>query len=321
MKVFITGASGLLATNIIIQLLNNGHTVKALIRDKSKSIVHESNRFNLVEGDITNLQLLEVATNECDYIIHAAGETRQGLIDWNEYSKINIEGTRNVFNAAIKNRVKRIIYVSTANVFGFGTITHPGDERTRIKKPFSNSLYVKSKLEAQEIALSFANNTEVIIVNPTFLIGPYIQLSGSGRIILRGYNKKLVFYPPGGKNFIHVSDAATGIINALTNGTNRGKYLLAGENLTYREFYEKLAKLSQTKPILIKIPKHMWIFFGVIGNLLKYAGIKNEFIMVNMQIICVSNFYSGKKAEIELGMKFKPIDIALDDFFTWYLNK
>ena len=318
MKVLITGASGLLATNVIIQLLENGHSVKALIRDKSKSILQESDKLNLVEGDITNLQLLEAAGIGCDYIIHAAAETRQGLIDWNEYAKINIEGTRNVFDAAIKNGVKRIIYVGTANVFGFGSLTDPGNENTRIKKPFSNSLYVKSKLEAQEIALSFANKTEVIIVNPTFLIGPYNLNSGSGRIILHGYNKKLIFYPPGGKNFIHVADAATGIINALTKGVNGEKYILANENLSYKDFYKKMAKFSQTTPVLIKIPKPVWLFLGTIGNLLKYAGIKNEFTMVNMQILCEKNFYLGKKAEIELGIKIKSIDKALDDFFAWY---
>jgi len=318
MKVFITGASGLLATNVIIQLLEKGYAVKALIRNKHKFNIPVSKNLELVEGNITNLQLLEAAVHGCDYIIHAAAETRQGLIHWKEYSKINIEGTRNVCEAAIQNGIKRVIYVGTANVFGFGSVTNPGDEKAKIRKPFSDSLYVKSKLEAQEIALSYINKTEVVVVNPSFLIGPYGELSGSGRIITRGYNKRLIFFPPGGKNFVHVADAATGIINALTKGMNGQKYILANKNLSYKEFYKKLQKYSQIKSMLIQIPKPVWLILGLIGNLLKYTGIKNEFTMTNMQILCVKNFYSNKKARIELGMKFNSIDQALDDFFAWY---
>jgi dihydroflavonol-4-reductase len=89
--------------------------------------------------------------------------------------------------------------------------------------------------------------TEVVIVNPTFMIGPYDTKPSSGKIILMGYNKRISFLPPGGKNFIHVKDAAAAVCNALKYGKNREKYLLCNENLTYREFF-KLMNRNSVRP-------------------------------------------------------------------------
>jgi dihydroflavonol-4-reductase len=208
MKVLVTGASGLLATNTIIQLLDKNYYVRALVRNKSKLVIPNSESIEVIEGDITDLPTLENAIRGCQCIVHAAAETRQNLIDSKNYSDINVLATRNICELAIKNKVSRVIYVSTANVFGYGDALNPGNEETPNKLPFTKSLYVKSKIEAQEIALSFKKELEIIVVNPTFLIGAYDQKPSSGRLVLMGLNKRFIFYPPGGKNFIHVSDAA-----------------------------------------------------------------------------------------------------------------
>lgn len=321
MKVLVTGSSGFLATNTIIRLIESGYSVRGLIRNKNSCLVPLKYKFELVEGDVNNLKALEKAVKGCDYIVHAAAETSQGKVKFDDYARVNIKGTENICILASEHKIKRLIYISTINVFGYGTIDEPGDETTKIKAPFSNSLYVISKQKAEEIALSFKNNFDIIVLNPCFMIGAYDQKPGPGRLVLSGYNKRMVFVPPGGKNLVHVEDVANGIVNALSLGKNGEKYILGNENLTFKEFFQKISKLSDKKQILIKIPKIILLFIGSIGNTLKLAGINNEIFMTNIEIMSVNNFYSSKKAQSNLKLEFKSIESALEDFLSWHNDR
>jgi nucleoside-diphosphate-sugar epimerase len=317
-KVFVTGANGLLATNTINELVANGYFVVALVRNKEKFLLNDKVNIEVVEGDITDYIKLEPLLRGCDYIIHTAAETSQGLSGYSEYTRVNSVGTENILKASIINKAKKFIHVSTSNVFGFGTIGCPGNEMTKISKPFSESLYVQSKVEAQELSLSYSDKLEVIVVNPTFLIGPYDQKPGSGRIIVLGYHKRVLFYPPGGKNFVDVRDAAKAIVHSLTKGSNQEKYLLSGENLSYKEFFAKLGKHSGTKPLLIGIPCFVLILTGLVGNFIRFLGYRTEASLTNMRILCEKNYYSNTKAENDFGIKFNSIDSAIDDAVNWF---
>ncbi len=319
-KVLVTGASGLLATNIILALLENGYSVIALVRNRLKYLLPIHENVELREGDITDPDSLLSLFHDCDYVIHAAAETRQDLINYSDYLKPNVIGTENIFKLAEQNKIKRVIYVSTANVFGYGTKEKPGDESLITKGPFSKSLYVKSKIEAQKIALSYSDKIEVIILNPTFLLGPYDQTPSSGRIITYAYNRRLILYPPGGKNFIHVSDAASGIVKALSKGVNKESYLLANENLSYREIFGLISAQSGKKSIFIRIPKLFLFVIGLIGNLLMHFGFNTDKTLTNMKILCMKNYYSGKKASNDLEIIYRPVESAITDAINWFKN-
>jgi dihydroflavonol-4-reductase len=317
-KVLVTGANGLLATNTINELIENGYFVKALVRNKNKFILADKKNIEVVEGDITDYSSIEFAIKDCEFIIHTAAKTKQGLSNYHDYSNVNILGTENLFTAAIKNGVKKIVHVSTSNVFGFGTIVNPGNETIKIKKPFSDSLYVISKVNSQNLAFSFSDKIEIVVVNPTFIIGAYDQKPSSGRIILLGHNKKVIFYPPGGKNFVDVKDVAKGIVSALEIGKNKEAYILSGENLSYIQFFRKLSMHSEKKPVFIKIPCFILILIGAFGNLLKFLGIENETTLTNMRILCVDNYYTNKKTKVALNIKFNGIDEAIGDAIKWF---
>ncbi len=317
MKIFVTGVNGLLGTNTILELLKNGYEVNGLIRNPSKFTLSGHKNLKLFRGDILDISSIEIAIKGCTNVIHIAAETRQNIISYNEYHKINVEGTRNILDAALKYKIKRMIFISTAGVFGFGKRDKPGDETMAIIKPNSQSNYIQSKKEAQDLVLSKQKELEVVIINPTFMIGPFDKKPGSDRIVLRGKGKKLIFYPPGGKNFIHVIDVAKAIVIGLEKGMNGKCYLLANENLTYEEFYRKVISRTKSNSVLIKIPAWVLICMGYIGNALKFFGIKNEFIMTNMKILCVNNFYSGKKVREAFNINFTPIDTAITDTLNW----
>ncbi len=321
MKFLVTGANGLLATNTILELLRNNHKVVGLLRDKSKFSLPPHTNLELIEGDLLNTEQCERFIKGCDHVIHAAAETRQGLPRYSDYHRVNVTATENIINAAIKNNIKKIVYVSTANIFGHGTKEDPGDERSAARVPFSNSHYIQSKINAQQLISDKSKVIDIVTVSPSFILGPYDNKPGSGRILLMGHNKKIVFYPPGGKNFVHVKDVVAGILSALNNGKSGETYLLCNENLSYAEFFQKLAAHSKKQAIHIKIPAPLLISIGIIGSALQLVGIKSEFTLVNMRILCASNFYTNQKARTELRIDFTPVNTGISEALEWFKEK
>ena len=319
MNIFLTGISGLLGTNLIIDLLEKGHYVKGFIRDKSRYKGPSHQNLELIQGTFSDD--LKPLLNDIDIVIHAAAETNQHLIHYADYSAVNYEATIRLMEAAVNSKIRKFIFVSTTNTLGFGSLDKLGDEQKKIRYPFSASFYAKSKLEAENYLLKQNAKTEVIIVNPGFIIGAYDSKPGSGRIILRGLNKKIIFYPCGGKSFVHVRDVAQGIINCLEKGKNGEKYLLVNENLSYLEFYRKLNAITSQHPVMIKIPRLVLIAMGYCGDLIKVLGIKTSISSVNMRILGIENFYSNKKSVLELGMKYQSIDSAITEAVNYFLEK
>lgn len=317
-KVLITGANGLLATNIILVLLEKNYQVRGLLRDQNKYKGPEHPDIELTEGDITSEDTVKSALAGCDFVIHVAALTAHDLSRYNPYLKVNVEATEMLLKASLEKNIKKFVYVSSANAFGFGTRDKPGHEQKPIKPPFSGSHYAKSKLEGQERTLKFKNHMDVSVVNPTFMIGPYDSKPSSGRIIIMGYRKKVIFCPPGGKNFVNVTDAARGTVKALEAGKNGETYLLSGENLTYKQFFKKLSGITESKPHIITLPHFILLTAGVLGSFMRLLGIKTQLSLTNMKMLCVKNFYSNEKARRELGVDFYPIDTGIKEAVKWF---
>lgn len=317
-KVCVTGATGLLGTNVILKLLQNGYSVTALVRQKSSWLGEENENLKLVEADL--LCDISVYLTDMDCIIHVAAETRQNLIRYDEYRKVNYEAVVNLFTHAELMGVKKFLFVSTANTLGFGNTAFLGSEKAPQIYPFTHSLYAQSKLEAEEYLLKNSKNTDVIIVNPTFMIGAYDSKPSSGKIIFWVWKKKLIFYPKGGKNFVHVEDAANGVVNAVEKGKNGEKYLLANENLSYRELFKKVNRITRQNPIMIPIPNKLLSFLGLIGDVLRKFKIKTDLSSSNMKALQISNYYSNQKSIEELGVQYQPIDKAIKDAVQYFIE-
>ena len=317
-KVLVTGANGLLATNVIAELLTEGYHVRGLIRNPSSFRYRQHPHLQLIQGDITNRQDIEAAMQGCIYVVHVAAITAQHFLRYVDYQDVNVTATRNLIEAAIRFDATKFIYVSTANTFGYGTKEAPGCENLPIKSPFDKSLYALSKLDGQSVALSYKSRINVVVVNPTFMLGPYDSKPSSGRIVLLGQRKRILFYPPGGKNFIHVQDAARGVIKALEKGKNGEAYLLANENLSYKEFFQKMASKTGNHPLLIMIPRPLLLVAGVVGSMLRVFGVKTEVSLTNMRILCINNYYSNKKVVKGFGLSVQPIEKAIADCLEWF---
>lgn len=317
--IFVTGVSGLLGTNVVNLLLENEFKVKGLVRHPHKYIGKKSKNLQLITGDL--LDDFTGLLDNVDYVIHIAALTSQNSSDNSKYWEINSLATKRLFHSATISNVKKFIYISTANTIGYGTKNKLGMEINPIREPFSKAIYAQSKKSAEDFLLFNKQKTQVVIINPTFMLGAYDTKPSSGRIILMSLNKKLVFYPPGGKNFVHVEDVAKGIMKSIETGQDGEKYLLANENLSFHDFFIKVNKIVGQTPIMIPLPKYLLIFIGFLGDIITRLNIKTDLTSTNMRMLCVNNYYSNKKSRKKLHVDYQPIDKAISDAVTYFKHK
>ena len=320
-KVLITGANGFLGANLAWQLFKQGYEIKVLVRPGADLRPLAGMPLHITYGRIDHAEQVLEAVAGCYYVVHTAAITDQWGIGFEEYDRINFKGTRNVVDACLAHGVERLIHVSTANTIGPGTKNNPATELNGFSLFTANSGYINTKYLAQQYVLEQvqARQLPAVIVNPTFMIGPHDHKPSSGKLMLHGLNKKIVLYPPGGKNFVYIDDVCKGIINAIHKGQTGACYLLAGHNLSYREFFRLLRQRSQQKQILIRIPRIPLMaagFFGSMKGLI--TGRAGKLTWSAAYLLCMGNYYSGKKATIELNVEYTSMETAISSSLNWF---
>lgn len=320
MKVLVTGANGLLASNLVRELLEAGYEVRGMVRESSNLLSLKKVEIELFTGEITNVSDVRQAFAGCEVVVHAAANTSQWPTHFEAYKKANIDATGLMLEEAVRRGVGKFIFVSSANAFDSGSKANPGTEES----PFSNvgkSGYMMSKFMAQNMALDEYRQSglPVVVVNPTFMLGKYDAKPSSGRIILMAQGKSLMAYPPGGKNFVHVADVAKGIVNALKLGSPGQCYLLANENLSYKEFFEKLWMVSGRPKKMIGLPKFAVHVAGGLGSFFESVSRRPAKLnAVNASLVCADNYYSSKKAVDKLNMPQTAVSQAIEDALEWF---
>jgi len=312
--VFVTGANGLLGTNLVLELLSRSYAVKALVRDKRRFIEYTHPNLQLVTGDIRDRHSLQNGMQNCTLAVHTAADTSQKHLKLQDYEPVNLQGTKNVLEVCRAMNIQKLVYIGTANTFGYGTAQDPGNEERPPSPPFTGCLYAQSKIRVQEMVDAAARNgMNVVTVSPSFIIGPHDYKPSSGRILRMALNRKIVFYPPGGKNFVHAADVARGVVNALEEGQSGEKYLMVNENLTYREFFRIISRLTGRKPLMIPLSRTLLMVLGWVGDVFRKLGIPTSVSGNNMKILCIKNYYTNRKALSRFNMTFLTTEEAVRD--------
>jgi len=252
MKVLITGASGFLGSHLCKRAVREGHEVRVLCRPTSSlSRLSECN-VEKVFGDITDIDSLRRAVKDCEYVIHAAANVSywRGEEDWQ--MKVNAEGTRNVARAAREARVTRLLHVSSVAAVGLPSGPHqPADEDFPFNLEDSGLTYHISKRRAEENLLAeVARGLDAVIVNPASIQG----IERTAGLLKSVRSRRIVPCFSGGNCIVDVQDVVTGILAALQRGQTGQRYILGGENLTFRMLGEKAAKAMNVNRRFVLIP-------------------------------------------------------------------
>ena len=322
MEILVTGPDGVLGSNLVRELLNRGYNISVLLEPGKDPITLKGLPIKLYYGNILDPAALNDAFVNKDVVFHCAASTSMFPARNEMVNKVNIDGVQNVINATLKHAIKRLIYVGTANSFGPGsTASNPGNEQSKYNSFKYGIDYLDSKYKAQQLVLRAVkeDGLPAIIVNPTFMIGPYDSRPSSGAMILALYKNKVPGYSLGGKNFTAVKDVATAMANAITMGEIGQCYILGNFNLTYKESFEKMAAAIGAKAPTRKFSSKVVIAYGTLSSFLAsvfkyYPSITKELAVLSSE----HHYYSAEKAHKELLMPQTPIETAALECFEWF---
>ena len=317
----LTGATGLLGSNVAAELTQRGYHVKVLLRKSSNTIALADLPVTHCLGDITDPESIRAAMRDCQIVIHAAANTSQWGPDIAQHDAVNVQGTENVLSAIQSNDVERFIYVSTANTLAPGPLENPGDETGAFGYQSGSTPYIDTKYRAEQLVLEAvaAQGIPAVIVNPTFIIGARDAKPSSGKMILFYLRSPLVMCPPGGKNYVSASDAAMAIVNAIEYGRVGERYLLAGANLSYSDFFTKIGQVTGRQKPMLHAPAMLLRAIGRIGNVAQqFVPRPISWTYPNVSMLTIDNYYKPTKAVTELNMPQTAIENAIDDAFTWF---
>src|SRR5437899_8168739 len=274
MRCFVTGASGFIGANLVHELLSRGNRVKALLRSESDLRGLKGADFEVFNGDLSNREKLVAAMRGCDWCFHAAASYHLWLRDYAPMYAANVEGTRNLIEAAVATDCSRIVYTSTVGCIGLpqevnGIVT-PTDETTPVSEAQMSNHYKLSKWQAEQVARELAaEGAPVVIVNPSAPVGPHdVKPTPTGQIILDFLKRAMPAYLDTGLNWVHVRDVAVGHILAAEKGRIGERYILgnAEGNWTMKQAFDLLAQITGIPAPRTRIPYWVALFAAYAGE-------------------------------------------------------
>jgi dihydroflavonol-4-reductase len=322
MEILVTGPDGVLGSNLVRELLKRNYFVSVLLEPGKDPITLKDLPINRFYGNILDKNALESAFVNKEIVFHCAASTSMFPARSEIVNKVNIEGTQNVVDLSLKHSIKKLIYVGTANSFGYGTSQeNPGKEGNPYVSAKFGLDYMDSKYYAQQLILTAVReqNLPALVVNPTFMIGPYDSRPSSGAMVLGIYNRKVPGYTVGGKNYVAVKDVTIAMANAITLGKIGECYIVGNVNLGYKEAFEKIAKTVGVKAPQRKLSTSIVKTYGSLNSFFAkvfgyYPAVTKELAVIS----CENHFYSPEKARKELNMPTTPIEVAIKECFDWF---
>jgi dihydroflavonol-4-reductase len=316
----VTGASGFLGWHVANLLVERGHPVRALVRPGS---VVSGLDVETVTGDLRDAASLDRAMAGCQLVFHAAADYRLWAKDPSEIYRSNVDGTRNVLEAAKNAGVARVVYTSTVGCIGIPP-QGLGDERTPVSLEEMTGDYKKSKFMAEQIALEYARSgLPVVIVNPTAPVGSHdVKPTPTGKIVLDFMNGAMPAFIDTGLNIVDARDCAKGHLQACDRGRIGHRYILGAENLTLQQILFKLAEITGRKPPTAQIPYAVAYSAGMFST--AWAQLTGRPPRVPIDAVRMAKkkmWVSHQKARHELGFHPGPADIALSNAIEWFRTK
>jgi len=327
MNCFVTGASGFIGANLVHELVAREHRVRALLRPGSDLRGLRGVEFERVEGDLSDKAMLKDAIYGCDWCFHVAASYHLWLRDYRPMYAANIEGTRNVLEAAGGAGCSRIVYTSTVGCIGLpepidGRIT-PSDESTPVREDQMANHYKRSKWQAEQVAIRLVRDgLPIIIVNPTAPVGPRdVKPTPTGKVIVDFLNLQMPAYLDTGLNWVHVRDVAIGHILAAQNGCIGERYILgnAEGNWTMKQAFAVLEEVTGVRAPKWRIPYSVALCAAYLDEGISLVTRQPpKAPLAGVRMAKHKMFYSPAKAIRELGLPQTPPRKALADAAEWF---
>jgi len=327
MRCFVTGASGFIGANLVHELLGRGHLVKALLRSESDLRGLKGADFEALNGDLSNGEKLVAAMRGCEWCFHVAASYHLWLRDYAPMYAANVEGTRNVIEAALAAGCSRIVYTSTVGCIGLpketdGMVT-PTDETAPVSEAQMSNPYKLSKWRAEVVARELAaKGAPVVIVNPSAPVGPRdVKPTPTGQVIVDFLNRKMPAYLDTGLNWVHVRDVAIGHILAAEKGRIGERYILghAQGNWTMQQTLGVLEEITGVPAPKTRIPYFLALAAAHVNEVIaSFTGKPPKAPLAGVRMAKYKMWFNPARAVRELGLPQTPPTQALADAAAWF---
>ena len=321
--ILVTGATGHIGNVLIRKLLDQGEKVRALLwRDEDTSPLKGLDVEQL-EGDVLDPASLEPAMHGVETVFHLAGVISimpgKNPLVW----KVNVEGTRNVLEAARRTGIRRLVYTSSIHAIARAPHGVAMDESLGFDQNNPYGEYDRSKAAASlEVQKAAAEGLDAVIVCPTGVIGPYdFRGSEMGEVLRSASEARTMFYVEGAYDFVDVRDVADGMIAAHAHGRRGESYILSGQRLSVRYMLETVREVTGKAFASIRIPFSLakvaarftpWYY--------QRTKARPRFTPYSLEVLQSNSNISSAKAARELGYKSRPSIETIADTVRWFFE-
>jgi dihydroflavonol-4-reductase len=318
-KTLVTGGSGFLGSHLTRALAARGDDLRLLARRSSKLDHLDGLEFERATGDVTDRRAVRRAMQGIDRVFHVAGRTSLRAADREAVFAANLRGARIVFEEALAAGVERVIHTSTAGAIGVAKPNGTADEETPFQIGHLGIAYVNSKHEAELEAYRLAaHGLPVVIVNPSFVLGPDDPTGTSMNLVRRFCLGRIPAYVDGALNIVDVRDVAAGHLLADERGEVGERYLLAGRNFTLDRLFADLARISGVDPPPLKLPAGLALAGAQAATRLRLPAPAPPDEIASASLWWT---YRNTKAKRELGFSPRPHEETLEDAVAWQLEQ
>ena len=327
MKCFVTGASGFIGANLVHELNARGHSVRALLRPGADVRGLVGAQFERAAGDVSDRAALLSAMRGCDWCFHVAASYHLWLRDYAPMYAVNVEGTRNVLEAAAEAGCSRVVYTSTVGCIGLpreisGVVT-PTDEDTAVSEEQMSNHYKISKWRAEVVARELAaKGLPIVMVNPSAPVGPRdVKPTPTGKVIVDFLNREMPAYLDTGLNWVHVRDVAAGHVLAAERGGIGERYILghAEGNWTMKQALDVLAEITGLPAPRFRVPYSVALLAAHADETVsKFTGKPPKAPLAGVRMAKYKMFFNPVKAIRELGLPQTSPKQALADAVEWF---
>ncbi len=325
---FVTGATGLLGNNLVRLLIEQGVSVKALVRSKIKAEQQFAGLpVDIIEGDMTNVMGFQAALQGCDALFHTAAHFREsysGGKHWDQLYRINVEGTTQIMEAAYAAGIRRMVHTSSIAVLNGQPNQLIDESMARLDQDADE--YYRSKILSERAVQAFLKTHPdmfIVMVLPGWIFGPGdIGPTSSGRAILDFVQRKIPGILPGSFSVVDARDVAAHQIAALKWGRNGERYLAAGQHMSMKELFTLVEKVTGVPAPKRQIPL---IFLRILAMMNEcYSWVSRKPVLLSLATVSLMvkeanrTHFSHVKSETELECHFRPVEETLKDVVTWY---
>lgn len=311
----LTGASGFIGSHLAHALAARGDELRVLARRSSNLDPIADLSFDRATGDVTDRRAVRRAMTDVERVFHVAGRTSLRDADRDAVWDTNVRGTRVVMESALEAGVERVVHTSSVSAIGVSSTGRPIDEAAPFEIGHLGITYVNSKHEAEVEALRVsARGLPVVIVNPSFVLGPDAPHGTSMDLVRRFLQRRIPVYVDGGLNIVDVRDVAQGHLLADEKGVVGERYILSGRNFTLDRLFADLGRISGVRPPALRLPGGAVVKALEAGRRVRFdLGTSIDEIRSAM----LWWTYRNTKAKQELGFDPRAHEETLEDAVEW----